>query len=46
MRVVVVVLPSEPVTPKILQGHSAKNTSISEVITTPAFLAACNFSLW
>ena len=35
MRVVVVVLPSLPVTPKILQGHSWKNSSISEVISRP-----------
>ena len=30
-RVVVVVFPSEPVTPMIWQGQTSKNTSISEV---------------
>ena len=39
MMVVVVVLPSEPVTPMVMQGQRDKKTSISEVITTPLSLA-------
>ena len=35
MRVVVVVFPSLPVTPMIRQGHSWKNSSISEVRMLP-----------
>ena len=36
MSVVVVVLPSEPVTAMILHGQTAKNASISLVTTAPA----------
>ena len=39
MMVVVVVLPSEPVTAMVLQGQTWKNTSISEVMTAPLALA-------
>ena len=39
MSIVVVVLPSEPVTAYILQGHRSKNSSISEVTATPLSLA-------
>ena len=38
MMVVVVVLPSEPVTAMVLQGQTWKNTSISEVMTAPSGL--------
>ena len=40
VSVVVVVLPSEPVTAKIFAGHRAKNSSISEVSTAPFCTAA------
>ena len=40
IRVVVVVLPSLPVTPTILQGHSWKNSSISEVRMLPLWRAS------
>ena len=40
MSVVVVVLPSEPVTATILQGQSRKNSSISLVTSAPASRAA------
>ena len=36
IRVVVVVLPSEPVTAMMGQGHTRKKASISEVICAPA----------
>ena len=39
IRVVVVVFPSEPVTPYILHGQRSKKVSISDVMATPAFLA-------
>ena len=35
IRVVVVVFPSEPVTARIVQGQTSKNTSISEVTWAP-----------
>ena len=37
---VVVVFPSLPVTPMIRQGHSRKNSSISEVRQLPLFTAS------
>ena len=40
MMVVVVVLPSLPVTAMVLQGQTWKNTSISEVMTLPRSFAA------
>ena len=40
MMVVVVVLPSEPVTAIISQGQTSKNTSISEVNVLPRCTAA------
>ena len=43
--VVVVVLPSEPVTAIILQGHRSKKTSISEVSTAPFSLKATSSGL-
>ena len=39
-RVVVVVLPSEPVTAIRWQGQTSKNTSISEVILAPRLFSA------
>ena len=39
MMVVVVVLPSEPVTAMTRQGHRSKNTSISDVSSAPAATA-------
>jgi len=39
MMVVVVVLPSDPVTAMIRQGHRDKNASISEVSLAPASTA-------
>ena len=45
MRVVVVVLPSEPVTAMISQGQYSKNSSTSLVTITPAASAACNSGL-
>ena len=38
----VVVLPSEPVTPMILQGQTSKKASISEVNFVPAARSACS----
>ena len=43
--VVVVVLPSEPVIAMILHGQRSKNTSISEVSTTPFSLNATRSGL-
>ena len=40
MMVVVVVFPSLPVTPRMGQGQTWKNTSISEVTTLPQALAS------
>ena len=42
MSVVVVVLPSEPVTAITWQGHRAIKTSISLVTTTPSAAAAAS----
>ena len=42
IMVVVVVLPSLPVTAMILQGQTRKKTSISEVISAPRSRAASN----
>ena len=42
IRLVVVVLPSEPVTAVISQGQYSKNSSISLVTSAPAAFAACN----
>ena len=41
MRVVVVVLPSEPVTATISQGHRSKKSSTSLVTMVPAAMASC-----
>ena len=41
IRLVVVVLPSEPVTATRMQGHSWKNSSISLVTVLPAAMACC-----
>ena len=43
MMVVVVVFPSLPVTARIGQGHTSKNTSISEVTTLPRARAASRY---
>ena len=45
MRVVVVVLPSEPVTAMISQGQNAKKSSTSLVTIAPARRAACSSGL-
>ena len=42
IMVVVVVLPSEPVTARMGQGQTAKNASISEVMTLPPATAAAS----
>ena len=42
MRVVVVVLPSEPVTATISQGQNWKNSSTSLVTIVPAAIASCS----
>ena len=41
--VVVVVFPSLPVTARMGQGHTSKNTSISEVTTLPRARAASRY---
>ena len=43
IRVVVVVFPSDPVTPMSFAGHKSKKTSISEVTVTPfaRYSASC-----
>ena len=45
ISVVVVVLPSEPVTATISQGQNSKKSSTSLVTIAPAFSAACNSGL-
>ena len=45
IRVVVVVLPSEPVTATISQGQNSKKSSTSLVTSAPACLAACSGAL-
>ena len=42
LRLVVVVLPSEPVTAVMWQGQYSKNSSISLVTRLPAAFAACS----
>ena len=43
MMVVVVVFPSLPVTARMGQGQTSKNTSISEVIVLPRLLASSRY---
>ena len=45
ISVVVVVLPSEPVTATISQGQNSKKSSTSLVTIAPAFSAACSSGL-